>query len=72
MWRDLGSLSVDAGLGSRVIAGVTDEIGDRDLTELVRQRDEAYSSKLPEAEGGSTANRARATSSASKKRNQKR
>ena len=41
MWRDLGSLSVDADLGSRVMAGVTDEIGARDLTELVRQRDEA-------------------------------
>ena len=33
MWRDLGSLSVDADLGSRVMAGVTDEIGARDLTE---------------------------------------
>jgi hypothetical protein len=41
MWRDLGSLSVDADLGRRVMAGVTDEIGARDLTELVRQRDEA-------------------------------
>lgn len=41
MWRDLGSLSVDADLGSRVMAGVTDEIGARDLAELVRQRDEA-------------------------------
>ena len=41
MWRDLGSLSVDADLGKRVMAGVTDEIGARDLAELVRQRDEA-------------------------------
>ena len=41
MWRDLGSLSVDADLGNRVMAGVTDEIGARDLAELVRQRDEA-------------------------------
>jgi carnitine 3-dehydrogenase len=40
MWRDLGSLSVDADLGSRVMAGVTAEIGARDLAELVRQRDE--------------------------------
>jgi carnitine 3-dehydrogenase len=41
MWRNLGSLSVDADLGNRVMAGVTDEIGARDLAELVRQRDEA-------------------------------
>ena len=41
MWRDLGSLSIDADLGKRVMAGVTDEIGARDLAELVRQRDEA-------------------------------
>jgi len=41
MWRDLGSLSVNADLGNRVMAGVTDEIGARDLAELVRQRDEA-------------------------------
>ena len=40
MWRDLGSLTVDADLGARVVAGVTDELGERDLTELVRQRDE--------------------------------
>ena len=41
MWRDLGSLSVNADLGNRVMAGVTDEIGARDLAELVRQRDQA-------------------------------
>jgi 3-hydroxyacyl-CoA dehydrogenase len=40
MWRDLGSLSVDAELGKRVSAGVTDELSTRDPAELVRQRDE--------------------------------
>jgi carnitine 3-dehydrogenase len=40
IWRDLGSLSVDAELGGRVEAGVTDEIATRDSVELVRQRDE--------------------------------
>src|SRR3954454_18186293 len=40
MWRDLGSLSVDAELGKRVAAGVTQEIATRDPAELVRQRDE--------------------------------
>ncbi|KWV48489.1 3-hydroxyacyl-CoA dehydrogenase [Bradyrhizobium macuxiense] len=41
MWRDLGSLSVDGDLGNRVMAGVADEIGARDLVEMVRQRDDA-------------------------------
>ena len=41
MWRDLGSVTVDADLGARVVAGVSDELGERDLTELIRQRDEA-------------------------------
>jgi carnitine 3-dehydrogenase len=41
MWRDLGSVTVDADLGSRVVTGVSDEIGERDLTEVIRQRDEA-------------------------------
>jgi carnitine 3-dehydrogenase len=41
MWRDLGSLSVDAELGRRVMAGVTEEIAMHDPAELVRQRDEA-------------------------------
>jgi carnitine 3-dehydrogenase len=40
MWRDLGSLSVDAELGKRVSAGVADELAARDPAELVRQRDE--------------------------------
>ncbi len=41
MWRDLGSVTVDADLGARVVAGVSDELGERDLAELIRQRDEA-------------------------------
>ena len=41
MWRDLGSVTVDADLGARVVAGVSDELGERDLTEVIRQRDEA-------------------------------
>jgi carnitine 3-dehydrogenase len=41
MWRDLGNVTVDADLGARVVAGVSDEIGKRDLTEVIRQRDEA-------------------------------
>jgi carnitine 3-dehydrogenase len=41
MWRDLGCLTVDADLGARVVAGVSDELGERDLTEVIRQRDEA-------------------------------
>jgi carnitine 3-dehydrogenase len=40
MWRDLGSVTVDADLGARVVAGVNDELGERDLTEVIRQRDE--------------------------------
>ena len=40
MWRDLGSVTVDADLGARVVSGVSDELGKRDLTEVVRQRDE--------------------------------
>ena len=40
MWRDLGSLSVDADLGKQVMSGVTEEIAARDPAELVRQRDE--------------------------------
>jgi carnitine 3-dehydrogenase len=40
MWRDLGSVTVDADLGARVVAGVSDELGERDLTEVIRQRDE--------------------------------
>jgi carnitine 3-dehydrogenase len=41
MWRDLGSVTVAADLGARVVAGVSDELGERDLTEVIRQRDEA-------------------------------
>jgi len=41
MWRDLGSVTVDADLGARVVAGVRDEVGEGDLTEVIRQRDEA-------------------------------
>jgi carnitine 3-dehydrogenase len=40
MWRDLGSVTVDADLGARVVAGVSEELGGRDLTEVVRQRDQ--------------------------------
>jgi carnitine 3-dehydrogenase len=40
MWRDLGSVSVDADLGARVVAGVNDELGNRNLAEVVRQRDD--------------------------------
>jgi carnitine 3-dehydrogenase len=40
MWRDLGSVTVDADLGALVVAGVSDEVGKRDLTEVIRQRDE--------------------------------
>jgi carnitine 3-dehydrogenase len=40
MWRDLGSVTVDADLGALVVAGVSDEVGERDLTEVIRQRDE--------------------------------
>jgi carnitine 3-dehydrogenase len=40
MWRDLGSVTVDADLGSRVVAGVSDELGERNLAEVIRQRDE--------------------------------
>jgi carnitine 3-dehydrogenase len=41
IWRDLGSVTVDADLGARVVTGVTDELGEGDLTEVIRQRDEA-------------------------------
>ena len=40
VWRDLGSLSVDAELGSRVAEGVAEELASRDQAEVVRQRDE--------------------------------
>jgi carnitine 3-dehydrogenase len=40
MWRDLGSVTVDADLGARVAAGVSDELGERNLAEVIRQRDE--------------------------------
>ena len=40
MWRDLGSVTVDVDLGARVVAGVNDELGGRDLADVVRQRDD--------------------------------
>jgi carnitine 3-dehydrogenase len=40
MWRDLGSVTVDAGLGARVVAGVNEELGEHDLNEVIRQRDD--------------------------------
>jgi carnitine 3-dehydrogenase len=40
VWRDLGSVTVDADLGARVVAGVSDEVGEGDLTEVIRQRDQ--------------------------------
>jgi carnitine 3-dehydrogenase len=40
MWRDLGSVTVDADLGARVVAGVSDELGERNLAEVIRQRNE--------------------------------
>jgi carnitine 3-dehydrogenase len=40
MWRDLGSVTVDADLGARVVAGVSEELGEHDLTHVTRQRDE--------------------------------
>jgi carnitine 3-dehydrogenase len=40
IWRDLGSMTVDADLGARVVTGITDELGEGDLTEVIRQRDE--------------------------------
>jgi 3-hydroxyacyl-CoA dehydrogenase len=40
-WRDLGQLSVDAPLASRVANGVADELAGHDQAELTRQRDEA-------------------------------
>jgi carnitine 3-dehydrogenase len=40
MWRDLGNVTVDANLGALVVAGVSDELGERELTEVTRQRDE--------------------------------
>jgi carnitine 3-dehydrogenase len=40
LWRDLGAVSVDAGLGRRVVDGVAEELAARDQDEMVRQRDE--------------------------------
>jgi carnitine 3-dehydrogenase len=40
IWRDLGSVTVDADLGARVVAGVSDELGERNLAEVIRQRNE--------------------------------
>ena len=41
MWRDLGVVSVDADLATRVAAGVSEELAERELSAVVRQRDEA-------------------------------
>jgi hypothetical protein len=40
MWRDLGTVSVDPELGSRVVDGIAQELASRDQDEVVRQRDE--------------------------------
>jgi carnitine 3-dehydrogenase len=40
MWRDLGTVSVDAALGHRVEDGVAEALAGRDQNEVVRQRDE--------------------------------
>ena len=40
MWRDLGTVQVDAALGSRVVDGVAAELAGRDQGAMVRQRDE--------------------------------
>ena len=40
LWRDLGTVSVDLELGSRVVDGVAEELASRDQDEVVRQRDE--------------------------------
>jgi carnitine 3-dehydrogenase len=42
IWRDLGKVSVDAGLGSRV----AEELEGRDMASVVRQRDEALAMLL--------------------------
>lgn len=39
VWRDLGHVSVNAGLATQVVDGVADELALRDQGELVRQRD---------------------------------
>jgi 3-hydroxyacyl-CoA dehydrogenase len=41
MWRDLGTVSVDPGLGRRVVDGVTEELAARNPDAMVRQRDAA-------------------------------
>jgi 3-hydroxyacyl-CoA dehydrogenase len=39
MWRDLGTVHVDAALGAEVAAGVAQELAPHDPAEMVRQRD---------------------------------
>ncbi len=46
MWRDLGTVSVDADLGRRVAEGVAAELGGRAQDEMVRERDEVLLSLL--------------------------
>ena len=41
MWRDLGTVSVDADLGSRIADGITAELAAYKEAEMVRQRDDA-------------------------------
>jgi 3-hydroxyacyl-CoA dehydrogenase len=55
MWRDLGNVSVNPDLGERVVSGITEEIGERDPVEVVRQRDDILIKllKLKAATGGS-------------------
>ena len=39
LWRDLGTISVDAEMGAKVAAGVAEELAGRDRGEVVRKRD---------------------------------
>jgi carnitine 3-dehydrogenase len=40
MWRDLGAVTIDTDLGARVVAGVSEELGEHDLTDVIRERDD--------------------------------
>jgi hypothetical protein len=46
LWRDLGAVHVDAGLGERVVEGVAAELAGRAEAQLVRERDEILLSLL--------------------------
>jgi 3-hydroxyacyl-CoA dehydrogenase len=41
IWRDLGTVSVDAGLRNSVVQGISEELKGRDGAAIVRERDEA-------------------------------